>query len=115
MELGGKSPTIVFDDAQLDRALDGTIFQLYSLNGERCTAGSRLILQESIYDSFIEDLADRVSKIKVGSPSDAATEVGPLIHPNIGRKSTAYGHRPREGAKILVGGKRPEKFPEGII
>jgi len=114
MELGGKSPTIVFDDADLDRALDGTIFQLYSLNGERCTAGSRLILQESIYDSFIKDLADRVSKIKVGLPSDAATEVGPLIHPEHWAKVNSYMDIARgEGAKILVGGKRPEKFPEG--
>jgi 5-carboxymethyl-2-hydroxymuconic-semialdehyde dehydrogenase len=114
MELGGKSPTIVFEDADVERALDGTIFQMYSLNGERCTAGSRLILQESIYDTFVEKLAARVVKIKVGPPEDLATEVGPLIHPEHWGKVNGYMDVARkEGAKILVGGVRPDGFPEG--
>ncbi len=114
MELGGKSPTIVFEDADVERALDGTIFQVYSLNGERCTAGSRLILQESIYDTFVEKLAARVAKIKVGPPEDPATEVGPLIHPEHWEKVHGYMEVARaEGATIRVGGVRPEGFPEG--
>ena len=114
MELGGKSPTIVFEDADVERALDGTIFQIYSLNGERCTAGSRLILQESIYDTFVEELASRVAKIKVGPPEDPATEVGPLIHPEHWEKVNGYMDVARaEGATIRVGGVRPEGFPEG--
>jgi 5-carboxymethyl-2-hydroxymuconic-semialdehyde dehydrogenase len=114
MELGGKSPTIVFADADLDRALDGTIFQIYSLNGERCTAGSRLIIQESIHDAFVEKLAERVDRIKVGPPNDPATEVGPLIHPEHWAKVRGYMDIAREeGATVRVGGERPAAFPDG--
>jgi 5-carboxymethyl-2-hydroxymuconic-semialdehyde dehydrogenase len=114
MELGGKSPTIVFADADLDRALDGTIFQIYSLNGERCTAGSRLIIQESIHDAFVEKLAERVGRIRVGPPNDPATEVGPLIHPEHWAKVRGYMDIAREeGATVRVGGERPAAFPDG--
>jgi 5-carboxymethyl-2-hydroxymuconic-semialdehyde dehydrogenase len=114
MELGGKSPTIVFEDADLERALDGTIFQIYSLNGERCTAGSRLILQESIHDAFVAKLTERVRRIKVGPPHDPATEVGPLIHPEHWQKVRVYIDLARaEGATVRVGGDRPAGFPEG--
>ncbi|HLB45885.1 MAG TPA: 5-carboxymethyl-2-hydroxymuconate semialdehyde dehydrogenase [Anaerolineales bacterium] len=114
MELGGKSPTIVFEDADLDRALDGAIFQVYSLNGERCTAGSRLLVQESIYDEFIARLEKRVRAIRVGDPDDPKTEVGPLIHPEHWGRVRAYMDVARaEGATILVGGDRPPGFPEG--
>ena len=114
MELGGKSPTVVFKDADLPRALDGSIFQLYSLNGERCTAGSRLLLQDSVYDSFVEDLADRVSRIRVGPPGDPQTEVGPLIHPEHWEKVNSYMDVARqEGATVLVGGGRPVGYPQG--
>jgi 5-carboxymethyl-2-hydroxymuconic-semialdehyde dehydrogenase len=114
MELGGKSPTVVFEDADLDRALDGSIFQLYSLNGERCTAGSRLLLQDTLYDSFVEDLADRVSRIRVGPPDDPRTEVGPLIHPEHWEKVNSYMDVARqEGATVLVGGGRPAGYPRG--
>jgi 5-carboxymethyl-2-hydroxymuconic-semialdehyde dehydrogenase len=114
MELGGKSPTLVFEDADIDRALDGTIYQMYSLNGERCTAGSRLIVQKSIHDAFVDKLARRVARIKVGPPQDPATELGPLIHPEHWQKVNSYMDVARqEGATILVGGKRPDAFPEG--
>jgi 5-carboxymethyl-2-hydroxymuconic-semialdehyde dehydrogenase len=114
MELGGKSPTIVFEDADLERALDGAIFQVYSLNGERCTAGSRLLLQESIYDEFVKRLAERVAKIKVGDPADMTTEVGPLIHPEHWERVRNYIDIARqEGATVLVGGDRPADFPQG--
>ncbi len=114
MELGGKSPTIVFADADLDRALEGALWQVYSLNGERCTAGSRLLVQESVYSSFLTQLADRVRKIRVGEPAHADTEVGPLIHPEHWDRVRAYMDIAREeGAEILVGGERPEGFPEG--
>jgi len=114
MELGGKSPTIVFDDADLDRALDGTIFQLYSLNGERCTAGSRLLLHDTIYADFVERVAERVARIRVGPPDDLATEVGPLIHPEHWDKVNSYMDLARqEGATVLVGGGRPPAFPDG--
>lgn len=114
MELGGKSPAIVFEDADLDRALDGVIFQVYSLNGERCTANSRLLVQESIYDEFIERLEERVRAIRVGDPRDDQTEVGPLIHPDHWKRVHDYMDVAREeGATIAVGGDRPARFPQG--
>jgi len=114
MELGGKSPTIVFGDADLERALDGAVWQVYSLNGERCTAGSRLLLQASIYERFVADLAGRVGAIRVGDPHDPVTELGPLIHPDHWRRVRSYMDAARaEGAQILVGGDRPPDFPEG--
>jgi 5-carboxymethyl-2-hydroxymuconic-semialdehyde dehydrogenase len=114
MELGGKSPTIVFADADLDRAVDGALWQVYSLNGERCTAGSRLLVEQSIHDQFVERLTERVRKIKVGNPNDPETEVGPLIHPEHWQRVRGYMDIARaEGAKILVGGDRPAEFANG--
>jgi 5-carboxymethyl-2-hydroxymuconic-semialdehyde dehydrogenase len=114
MELGGKSPTIVFDDANMERALDGAIFQVYSLNGERCTAGSRLLLHESIHDEFVAQLEARVRTIRVGTPRDPQTEVGPLIHPEHWKRVRSYMDVAREeGATILVGGDRPSGLQEG--
>ena len=80
-ELGGKNPVVVFDDADLERALDAAIFMIYSLNGERCTSSSRLLLHASIHDEFVAKLTERVNRIKVGHPLDPTTELGPLIHP----------------------------------
>src|SRR6185369_9742125 len=65
-ELGGKNPVVVFADADLDRALDAVVFMIYSLNGERCTSSSRLLVQASIADKFIEKLTARVKALKVG-------------------------------------------------
>lgn len=114
MELGGKSPNIVFADADLDRALDASLWQIYSLNGERCTASSRLLVEHSIYDWFIEKLAQRVAKIKIGDPNDMNTEIGPLIHPEHWQRVRNYMDIAREeGATILVGGDRPQGFPKG--
>jgi 5-carboxymethyl-2-hydroxymuconic-semialdehyde dehydrogenase len=114
MEMGGKSPTIVFDDADFERALDGAVWQVYSLNGERCTAGSRLLLQESIYEQFADKLQERVRNIRVGDPKDPQTEVGPLIHPEHWERVYGYMDVAREeGAQIIVGGDRPEGLPDG--
>ena len=76
----GKNPVIVFDDADFDRALDAVVFMIYSLNGQRCTSSSRLLIQRSIQDKFIAALQERVKNIKVGHPLDPQTEVGPLVH-----------------------------------
>ena len=114
MELGGKSPTIIFADADLERALDGAIWQVYSLNGERCTAGSRLLVQESIYPELLDRLKERVSNIRVGDPTLPETEVGPLIHPEHWSRVYSYMDVARdEGATILVGGERPAQLPQG--
>ncbi|HEY5616018.1 MAG TPA: 5-carboxymethyl-2-hydroxymuconate semialdehyde dehydrogenase [Bacteroidota bacterium] len=114
MELGGKSPTIIFDDADFERALDGAVFQVYSLNGERCTAGSRLLVQQGIYEKFVSALEARVKTIRVGDPHDAQTEVGPLIHPEHWQRVRSYMDIARqEGANIVVGGDRPANLQQG--
>ncbi len=108
-ELGGKNPVIVFDDADLDRALDAVVFMIYSLNGERCTSSSRLLVQQSIHDEFVARVAERARAIRVGHPLDPATEVGPLIHPNHLEKVSAYFDIAKsEGAMIAAGGECPE-------
>lgn len=105
LELGGKNPVIVFDDADLDRALDAVIFMIYSINGERCTSSSRLLVQDSIRDAFEAKLVERVNRIKVGHPLDPTTEIGPLISKEHFDKVTSYFEIAREdGATIAAGG-----------
>ena len=89
-ELGGKNPVIVFDDADLERALDAVIFMIYSLNGERCTSSSRLLIQKNISEKFLSKLIERVKKINVGNPLDPDVEVGPLISENHLNKVVSY-------------------------
>lgn len=106
-ELGGKNPVIVFDDADLDRALDAVLFMIYSLNGERCTSSSRALVQRSIYDGFTARLAERVKHIKVGHPLDPATEIGPLIHAaHVDKVLSFPPSAEKEGARIACGGGR---------
>ncbi|MEX2520586.1 MAG: 5-carboxymethyl-2-hydroxymuconate semialdehyde dehydrogenase [Paracoccaceae bacterium] len=108
-ELGGKNPVIVFDDADLDRALDAAIFMIYSLNGERCTSSSRLLVQATIHDDFVARLTERVNRIRVGHPLDPATEIGPLIHPEHFDKVASYARiAADEGATIAAGGEPVE-------
>ena len=106
-ELGGKNPVIVFDDADMDRALDAALFMIYSLNGERCTSSSRALVQRGVYERFAAALAERVRRIRVGHPLDPATELGPLIHPRHCEKVLSFPDAARrEGAEITVGGGR---------
>ena len=106
-ELGGKNPVIVFDDADLDRALDAVLFMIYSLNGERCTSSSRALVQRSIYDAFSKKVAARVKKLRVGHPLDPNTEIGPLIHSRHAEKVLSYKDiATGEGARLAVGGGR---------
>ncbi|WP_299550936.1 5-carboxymethyl-2-hydroxymuconate semialdehyde dehydrogenase [uncultured Tateyamaria sp.] len=106
-ELGGKNPVVVFDDADLDNALDAAIFMIYSLNGERCTSSSRLLVQDTIADDFEAKLAARANAIRVGHPLDPTTEVGPLIHAGHRTKVMAsFDTAKAEGATIAAGGTR---------
>lgn len=113
MELGGKSPAVVFADADLDKAIDSTLFGVFSLNGERCTAGSRILVERSIYDEFVERYAERAKRIVVGDPSDPKTEVGALVHPEHFDKVMSYVEIGKEEGRLVAGGGRPEGFPEG--
>ena len=105
LELGGKNPVIVFDDADLDRALDAVIFMIYSINGERCTSSSRLLVQDTIRAEFEAKLVERINKIKVGHPLDPASEIGPLISEEHYNKVTSYFQIATEdGATVAAGG-----------
>ena len=108
-ELGGKNPVIVFNDANLERALDAVIFMIYSLNGERCTSSSRVLVQESIYDEFTSRIAQRVANVQVGHPLDPDTVIGPLIHPRHRDKVRSYVDvAVEEGATVVEGNLWPD-------
>ncbi len=105
MELGGKSPFVIFEDADLDRALDAAIFMIFSNNGERCTAGSRILVQQSIYADFSAKFAERAKRITVGDPLDEKTIVGPMISQAHLAKVRSYIELgSKEGATVLCGG-----------
>lgn len=105
MELGGKSPFVVFDDADLARALDAAVFMIFSNNGERCTAGSRILVQKTIYADFAAKFAERARRITVGDPLDDRTIIGPMISPQHLAKVRSYIELgPKEGASMLCGG-----------
>jgi 5-carboxymethyl-2-hydroxymuconic-semialdehyde dehydrogenase len=105
MELGGKSPFVVFDDADLSRALDAALFMVFSINGERCTAGSRILVQRTIYADFVQRFAERAKRINIGDPLDENTLVGPMISRNHLAKVRGYIERgSKEGATLVCGG-----------
>ena len=114
MELGGKSPFVIFDDADLDRALDAALFMIFSNNGERCTAGSRILVQQSIYADFVQRFVERAKRIRVGDPLDEQTIVGPMISQGHLAKVRSYIELgSKEGATLLCGGMdRPSYAPE---
>jgi 5-carboxymethyl-2-hydroxymuconic-semialdehyde dehydrogenase len=116
MELGGKSPFVVFDDADLDRALDAAVFMIFSNNGERCTAGSRILVQQSIYADFAAKFAERAKRITVGDPLDEKTIVGPMISQAHLAKVRSYIELgPKEGATLLCGGlDAPSNLPDRV-
>jgi 5-carboxymethyl-2-hydroxymuconic-semialdehyde dehydrogenase len=114
MELGGKSPCVIFADADLDTATDSALFGVFSLNGERCTAGSRILAERPVYDDLVERLARRAERIRVGRPSDPATEVGALVHPEHYERVMSYVRAGLdEGARLVAGGRRPAHLPTG--
>ncbi len=106
LELGGKNPVIVFDDADFDRALDAVVFMIFSLNGERCTSSSRLLLQSGIKDKFIAALKERISNLRVGHPLDPSTEIGPMIgQVHYDKVNSYFDIAKQDGAETLAGGK----------
>ncbi len=115
MELGGKSPFVVFEDADLGRAMDASLFMIFSNNGQRCTAGSRILVQRSIYAGFAEKFAARARRIVVGDPLDEKTVVGPMISPGHLAKVRGYIELgSREGATLLCGGLGAPALPDRV-
>lgn len=115
MELGGKSPFVIFDDANLDRALDAAVFMIFSNNGERCTAGSRILVQQSIYAGFAQKFAERARRLSVGDPLDEKTIIGPMISQGHLAKVRSYIELgPKEGATLLCGGLDAPSLPARV-
>ena len=107
LELGGKNPMIVLDDANLDLALDGALWGAFGTTGQRCTATSRIILQKGIYREFTERLVERAKKLKVGNGLDETVDMGPAINEAQLKTDLSYVEIGKnEGAKMLCGGKR---------
>ncbi len=115
MELGGKSPFVIFDDADLSRALDAAVFMIFSNNGERCTAGSRILVQKSIYADFVAKFVERAKRITVGDPLDEKTIVGPMISQGHLAKVRSYIELGgKEGATMLCGGLDTPVLPANV-
>ena len=114
VELGGKSPVIVFEDADPDLAVDAALAQIFTMNGQRCTAGSRLLVQRPLYEKLVHDIAERARNIRVGDPTDAATELGPLITEEHHARVLEYIDSARgQGARVVAGGRRPPGLERG--
>jgi betaine-aldehyde dehydrogenase len=110
LELGGKSPLIIFDDTDIDKAVEWAIFGAFFNQGEVCVASSRILVQEDIYSDFTEKLTEKTKKIKLGDPFSEETEMGPVISMDHLRKIESYVEKGKaEGAKLLTGGERTGK------
>jgi acyl-CoA reductase-like NAD-dependent aldehyde dehydrogenase len=108
LELGGKSPTVVFEDADLEHAVAGVLYGIFSSTGQSCIAGSRLFVHRGIYERFVELLVDRTRRLRVGEPTDPATQVAPLVHVDHRSSVEEYVQLARdEGGVVLTGGGRP--------
>lgn len=105
LELGGKNAEIVMDDANLELALDGVLWGAFGTTGQRCTATSRLILHEKIYDKFIDMLVERTSRMRLGNGLDESVDVGPCVNDAQREKVRSYVEiGKKEGAKLVIGG-----------
>lgn len=116
LELGGKSANIVHESADLDRALDGALVGIFSNNGQQCLAGSRILLQRSIADDFIERFVARSERLRIGPPADPATEIGPLAFAAHLERVLGYVDVAKaDGARLLTGGRRAPGFDRGYF
>ncbi len=114
LELGGKSPNIVFDDANLEDAVNGAMFGIYFAQGQVCASGSRLFVQESIYDRFMDAYVRKVQSIQVGHPLEGTTQMGPQVSEKQLKTIEKYVEIGLdEGAKLVTGGRRSENGLNG--
>lgn len=108
-ELGGKAPLIVFPDCDIDQAINGAAFAAFIASGQTCIMGSRLIIHESIYETFMQKLAEKASKIKIGDPFDMKTQMGPVIsETSLNRIKGMVNEATTAGAKVYYGASQPE-------
>ncbi|MET8575134.1 aldehyde dehydrogenase [Streptomyces sp. NPDC005012] len=109
LELGGKSPTVVLEDADVEQALAGVMYGIFSSSGQSCIAGSRLFVARAVYDEFVGELVERTRKLRVGPGTDPDTQVAPMVHRRHRDQVAAYVDLAREeGARVLCGGAVPE-------
>lgn len=109
-ELGGKAPVIVFNDADLQAAVNGAAFASFIASGQTCVAGSRILLQKDVAPLFLEKLVEKVSKIQMGDPMNTDTQLGPLINKEAVERCTRFVERAlQQGANLLYGGYKPPK------
>jgi acyl-CoA reductase-like NAD-dependent aldehyde dehydrogenase len=114
LELGGKSPVVMFEDADLENAVNGVVAGIFGASGQSCVAGSRLFVQDEIHDAVCDRLAERAARIRIGDPLDAATEMGPLAtRVQLERIEAAVAETVAGGATLIHGGRRPEGFDGG--
>jgi aldehyde dehydrogenase (NAD+) len=116
LELGGKSPNIVYEDANIEAAVDGALWATFFHQGQVCESGTRLLLPESIHDEFVEALVERAKQIKIGDALDYETDMGPLVSET--QRETVENYvriGQEEGAKLVLGGKRPDDLDQGYF
>jgi acyl-CoA reductase-like NAD-dependent aldehyde dehydrogenase len=118
LELGGKSPNVVFADADLDAAAAGVFAGIFAATGQMCIAGSRLLVEDAIYDEFVAALVERASGVRIGQPLDAATQMGPVsTAPHIEKIGTMVREAAAGGADVAIGGGRAHvsELPDGLF
>lgn len=113
LELGGKSPNIFFADADFEAAIDGALFGVFINQGEVCSAGSRILVERSIYPRFVEAMTEKARRIKLGPPLERETKMGPLVSKEQYERVHAYLEVGKAEAKVAIGGGRPTHFDKG--
>lgn len=114
LELGGKSPIVVFEDADIENAVNGVIAGNFGASGQSCVAGSRVIIQSRIRENFLDQLVERAKQIRIGDPLDEDTQIGPLAtKAQVDHISESIKDAVNQGARLLHGGKRPEGLGDG--
>src|ERR1700739_1098588 len=113
LELGGKSPNIFFADADFESAIDGALFGVFINQGEVCSAGSRILVEKSIYPKFVEAMTEKARSIKLGAPLERDTKMGPLVSREQFDRVRQYQSIGKNEAKVAIGGGRPDKFAKG--
>ena len=106
IELGGKNPHVVFADADFEAAVDGALFGAFANQGEVCSAGSRLLIERSIYPAMLEALADKATRIRLGDPLERDTKMGPLVTGEHMQKVLGYIEIGRSEGRLIAGGRR---------
>jgi aldehyde dehydrogenase (NAD+) len=110
LELGGKSPHCVFDDADLERAVNGVVAGIFAAGGQTCVAGSRILVQDAVYDEFVERLVQRAESIRMGDPLDPDTQLGPVaVRSQLEKIEGFVASGVRQGARLVTGGRRPAR------